>query len=347
MRWTDVALTVPAGFAGQGGYVLGPTSRHSWSVTPDANDAARRRYDRTAYRVAHEVLAAYSTSFGLGTRILGRRARSHIEAIYALVRVADEIVDTWHGDGADELLADLRAQVARARALGWSANLVVHAFARTARRVGITEAEIDPFFESMAMDLTVTEHDRASFDRYVHGSAEVVGIMCLRAFLNAERPAGAPVVEPDAESRAGALALGAGFQKINFLRDLATDSRDLGRSYFPGVAPDSLDADTLDLIVSEIGADLTTARAALPRLPGRARSAVAATLALYERLLAVLADTPPGEILGQRVRIADAHKLVIAGQAVLLESPWRGPTHGPAPSGSLSIGGAGRTEPAR
>jgi phytoene synthase len=302
-------------------------------VTPDANDDARRRYDDTAYRVAHEVLAAYSTSFGLGTRLLGRRARAHIEAIYALVRVADEIVDTPHGGDAAAPLAELRDQVARARATRWSTNLVVHAFARTAQRVGITEAEIDPFFDSMAMDLTMTEHDRASYERYIHGSAEVVGVMCLRTFLNADRAPGAPLVEPDPESLAGAMALGAAFQKINFLRDLAADSRDLNRHYFPGVTAETFDADTLDAIVSEIGADLTTARAALPRLPGRARSAVAGTLALYERLLAVLADTPPAEIVDRRVRIADAHKLVIAGQAVLLESPWRGPSAG-APGSS-------------
>lgn len=284
---------------------------------------ARRRYDLAAYRVAREVLAAYSTSFGLGTRLLGRRARAHIEAVYALVRIADEIVDTRGGDDAGELLEELRAQVSRAMAIGWSSNPVVHAFARTAARVGITEAEIDPFFESMATDLAVTEHDRASYERYVFGSAEVVGIMCLRVFLNADRPARTAVIEPDPVTVAGARALGAAFQKINFLRDLAADHRGLGRSYFPGVTPESLDADALDVIVAEIGADLTAARAALPLLPGRARAAVAATLALYERLLAVLADTPPEEIIERRVRIGDAHKIAIAGQAVLLESPWR------------------------
>ena len=291
-------------------------------MTTDAIRDARRRYDRTSYRVAREVLAAYSTSFGLGVRLLGSRARAHIEAVYALVRCADEIVDTYRGAGAGGALAELRCQVADARASGWSSNPVVHAFALTADRVGITDAEIDPFFDSMAMDLTVTDHDRDSFERYVFGSAEVVGIMCLRVFLNASRRPGDPLVEPDEATVAGARALGAAFQKINFLRDLAVDTR-LGRSYFPGVTPETLDAEALDTITTEIGADLTLARAALPRLPGRARAAVAATLALYERLLAVLADTPPEQIVERRVRIADAHKVFIAAQAALLESPWR------------------------
>jgi phytoene synthase len=296
-------------------------------VSPDANDDARRRFDDTAYRVAREVLNAYSTSFAMGTRILGRRTRRHVEAIYALVRVADEVVDTRGGPDRSELLAELRDQVARARRVGWSTNLVVHAFALTARRVGIPDTEIDSFFDSMAMDLTVTAHDRASYERYVHGSAEVVGAMCLRAFVNAERPAGAPLEEPDVDTAAGARALGAAFQKINFLRDLAADHRALGRSYFPGVTPESLDAEALDSIVSEIASDLLTARAALPRLPGRSRAAVAATLALYEHLLAVLADSPPAQIVDHRIRIGDAQKAYIAVQAALLQSPWRAAVH--------------------
>lgn len=281
----------------------------------------RRRYDRTAYRVAREVLASYSTSFGVGVRLLDRRTRHHIEAVYALVRVADEIVDTRRGDDAATMLAELRRQTEQAIERGWSSNLVVHAFARTAARVGITDAELAPFFDSMAMDLTVTTHDRASYEAYVHGSAEVVGIMCLRVFTSAGRPRGARLVDPDPEAVAGARALGAAFQKVNFLRDLATDYETLGRSYFPDVPPEALDADALDAIVTEIGTDLSTARAALPRLPGRARAAVAATIALYERLLAVLADSPPEEILRRRVRIRDPHKVVIAVQGVLLELP--------------------------
>lgn len=292
-------------------------------MIPSASNDDRRRYDRAAYRAAREVLTEFSTSFALGTRLLGRRARAHIEAVYGLVRVVDEIVDTGPRAHAQEELARIREQVERARTTGWSSNLLVHAFARTAAKAGITAAETEPFFESMEMDLTVTEHDDESYRRYVHGSAEVVGVMCLRVFLNADRPGGAALVEPEESTLAAARSLGAAFQKINFLRDLAADHGRLGRSYFPGVTPQTLDADRLDAIVSEIGTDLTTARAALPRLPGRARSAVAATLALYERLLAVLADTPPAEIARQRVRIADPHKVVIVSQAVLLESPWR------------------------
>lgn len=301
--------------------IVGPVSADLLSTVTQQE---RLRYDRTAYRVAHDVLAAYSTSFGLGTRLLGKSARAHIEAVYALVRIADEIVDTRGGDDAAAMLQELREQTARALGLGWSSNPVVHAFARTARRVGITDAEVGPFFDSMAMDLEITEHDQASYERYVHGSAEVVGIMCLRVFLNADTPEGSPIVESDAETVDGARALGAAFQKINFLRDLAADYSDRGRSYFPGVTPEALDADALDALVTEIGAELARARSSLPRLPGRARAAVAATLALYERLLARIADTPPEEILSTRIRISDPQKVFIAVQGALLELPGRG-----------------------
>jgi phytoene/squalene synthetase len=283
-------------------------------VTAGVRAASAALYDRTAARASRTVLAGYSTSFGLGTRLLGPRARRDIEAVYALVRIADEVVDTRGGADAGALLDELEAQTARALETGWSTNLVVHAFARTARRTGIGSAEIDPFFASMRADLTVQVHDRASYLLYVYGSAEVVGLMCLQVFLNADRRPGEPVRRPDADTVDGARALGAAFQKINFLRDLGADSGELGRCYFPGVAPTGPTDAQLAEILDEIADDLARARAALPRLPRRARTAVAATLALYDRLLADLAATPPEEVLSRRVRVSTPRKLaVLAG----------------------------------
>lgn len=303
--------------------------------------ASAALYDRTAARAARTVLAGYSTSFGLGTRLLGPRARRDIEAVYALVRIADEVVDTRGGDDAAALLDELEAQTARALASGYSTNLVVHAFARTARRVGIGAAEIDPFFASMRADLTVRVHDRESYLRYVYGSAEVVGLMCLQVFLNADRVPGEPVRRPDAATVDGARALGAAFQKINFLRDLGADSGELGRCYFPGVGPQGPSDAQLAAILDEIGADLARARAALPRLPRRARAAVATTLALYDRLLADLAATPPAEVLASRVRVSTPRKLAVvartlAGEAVRARGAVGG--HG-ALGGSGTAGG--------
>ncbi|MFC8191920.1 phytoene/squalene synthase family protein [Cellulomonas sp. NPDC057328] len=284
--------------------------------TPDDDTTGARLYDATAARASAVVLRAYSTSFGLGTRLLGPRTRRDIEAVYALVRLADEVVDTYRGPDAGAELDELEAQTARALVTGYSTNVVVHAFARTARRTGIGHAEVDPFFASMRADLTVRTHDRESYERYVYGSAEVVGLMCLRVFLDAERGPGDPPVEPSAAAVAGARGLGAAFQKINFLRDLGADRGDLGRSYFPDVDPEHLTDADVRAVLDEVEHDLAVARAALPELPPRARVAVEATLALYARLLDRLATTPAEDLEGRRVRVPGPEKAAVVGGVV-------------------------------
>lgn len=285
-------------------------------MTSASAATGRRRYDETAYRCAHVVLSDYSTSFGAGARLLDRPTRRHIDAIYALVRVADEIVDTVRGPDAADMLAALRAETDAALARGWSANLVVHAFALTARRVGITGAETDPFFDSMATDLTVGQHDRESVARYIYGSAEVVGVMCLRAFLNAHRPPGEPIAQPDDDVVAGARALGAAFQKVNFLRDIGDDAGRLGRDYFPESDGGLLDHGRLLAALDDIDGDLALARATLADLPPRPRAAVAATIALYTELFDDLSTRTPEEIRAERVRVADGRKVLVASRAV-------------------------------
>lgn len=279
------------------------------------DDAARSRalYDVTAARTGRLVLRAYSTSFGLGTSLLPAGSRRDIGAVYALVRLADEVVDTYRGPAAARALDELESQVSRALTSGYSTNLVVHAFARAARNVGIGRAEVDPFFASMRVDLSVRRHDRASFDAYVYGSAEVVGVMCLRVFLNSDRPAGAPIVEPDGATLAGARALGAAFQKINFLRDLRADGDGLGRTYFPfpDAVPGRLDEAQVSAVLDEISADLASARRALPALPGRARAAVSVTLALYAELLRRLQACVPAELASRRVRVPGPAKALV------------------------------------
>ncbi|MBO0899375.1 phytoene/squalene synthase family protein [Cellulomonas sp. zg-ZUI22] len=277
---------------------------------------ARRRYDTTAARASRAVLRTYSTSFGIGTRLLPPRSRADIEAVYALVRLADEVVDTYRGPDADDELDELEAQTARALVTGYSTNVVVHAFARAARRTGIGHDEIDPFFASMRADLSVREHDRASYDTYVYGSAEVVGVMCLKVFLSADRRPGDPVVQPSPQAVAGARALGAAFQKVNFLRDLGADHGDLGRSYLPGVDAGRLTDGDVHAVLDEVRDDLATARAALPLLPPRARCAVEATTALYDRLLRDLAATPPEDLTQRRVRVPGPVKAVVVGRVV-------------------------------
>ncbi|MEL0237776.1 MAG: squalene/phytoene synthase family protein, partial [Aquiluna sp.] len=142
-------------------------------------------YTQAAHKAAREVIYSYSTSFGLATRLLDASFRPHVENIYALVRVADEIVDgsAEQAKALDasidpaSLLGEFEQETYKAMQTGYSTNLIIHAFASTAREVGITKEIVEPFFYSMAQDLTQTEHDQESFDRYVYGSAEVVGLM--------------------------------------------------------------------------------------------------------------------------------------------------------------------------
>ncbi|MBE7325246.1 squalene/phytoene synthase family protein [Nocardioides sp. Y6] len=265
-------------------------------------------YDEVAEAAAGVVIRRYSTSFGLASRLLGREVRTHVRNVYALVRVADEIVDAPRPDGdagvRAHLLDELHAEVVRAVGVGHSANLVVHAFARTARTAGIGTDLIGPFFESMRMDLERVEHDATSFARYVHGSAEVVGLMCLRIFLLECR---------DADSRyqrlaPGAARLGAAFQKVNFLRDLATDVDDLGRTYFPGLDVETFDVAARDRLLDDIDADLAVAAVAIPQLPASSRRAVRAAHSLYSELSRRLRRTSPASIRSHRVRVPAPRK---------------------------------------
>lgn len=262
-------------------------------------------YTRVAEETASGVIRRYSTSFGVAAATLDRVTRQHIENIYSLVRLADEIVDGVAYEAgvsverAGELLDALEADTEEAMVSGYSTNLIVHAFSHTAKRVGITSELTRPFFESMRMDLHKTEHTAESFDRYVYGSAEVVGLMCLEAFLD-----GKPVNDGDRQTMvAGGRALGAAFQKVNFLRDLGADFVALGRSYFPGVTPDSLDQETLTRLLDDIDSDLALSAAALRLLPRSSRRAVALAHALFDELGRRLRRTPAEELIARRVRV--------------------------------------------
>ena len=274
-------------------------------------------YDATADGTASGVIRRYSTSFGLASRLLGPAVRQHVENVYALVRVADEVVDgpaTEAGLTVDEsrrCLDELESETERAMRQGFSANLVVHAFARTARATGFGPELTRPFFESMRADLSATEHDQESFDRYVHGSAEVVGLMCLRAFL-------AGHAYPDS-TRAlldeGATRLGAAFQKVNFLRDLAADFEHLGRSYFPGVDVTTFDEATKQRLVADIDDDLRVSGEVIPVLPASSRRAVALAHGLFAELNRRLEATPASSLIRTRVRVPDPVKVRIALRA--------------------------------
>lgn len=281
-------------------------------------------YTGTARGSSARVIGAYSTSFGLASRLLTRPVRRAIADIYALVRVADEIVDGPAAEaGVDaaerrRILDALEQETLAAMRRGFSANLVVHAFAVTAREVSLEEQLVGDFFDSMRTDIDPpATFDDDAFRRYVHGSAEVVGSMCLRAFML--EGGGAGTRHPEAEE--GARRLGAAFQKVNFLRDLADDCDRLGRSYFPGVDPDRFTDEQKNAIVADIDADLAAARRALRHLPRRARRATGAALGLFSALNRRLAAAPAERIRRERLSVPRRAKAAIVLRAIAGKDP--------------------------
>jgi phytoene/squalene synthetase len=288
-------------------------------VTPrrDADPTGLSLYDRTAETAAASVIRAYSTSFSLAARLLGPRPRPHVRNVYALVRIADEVVDgPAHEAGLDEAqqrlaLDALEQETTDAVARGFSTNLVVHAFARTARECGIGADLTAPFFASMRTDISTASHDDASHDAYVYGSAEVVGLMCLAVFQNAGAARPTP---PPPHIVAGARALGRAFQDVNFLRDLDHDAQQLGRDYLAVGDGARSRIEVLD----RIDGDLAAAAAVVPELPADCRRAVTAAHDLFAALSERLRAAPPG---GPRVRVPSAQKARLAAHAWLGGTP--------------------------
>lgn len=280
------------------------------------------RYDRMAVKAAHKVISSYSTSFSLATGLLSPSVRRDIRNLYAMVRIADEIVDgTVEAAGAshrecEQLLDDYEAAVLAAPAQRFHVDPVLHAYAQTARRCDFDPAHVRAFFASMRRDLTQSSHDQGSFDEYVYGSAEVIGLLCLQAFL-VDHPV------TDAERRrleAGARALGSAFQKVNFLRDLREDAGVLGRSYFPGVDITSLTEDDKSRLVAEIRGELADAAAVIPLLPPTARAGVLAATNLFAELNERIDATPAAELARRRISVPRRTKAAILAKAVARSS---------------------------
>jgi phytoene/squalene synthetase len=263
-------------------------------------------YDSVAQESSRLLTKRYSSSFGMASSLFDTSIRQDIYNIYGLVRLADEIVDTYRGDNAAMLLNDLEQDTYAAVASEYSTNLTVHAFQLTARKYGIDKELVAPFFTSMRTDLTAKRFNRKQYQTYIHGSAEVVGLMCLRVFCGGNQAQYEAL-------RPGAMSLGAAYQKVNFLRDIAEDWEQLERYYFPIGSYDSFDEPTKAAIIDDIAADFGRAEPAIRQLPTSARRAVTLSYRYYSKLLQQLRRTPAARIKQQRVRISKARKLALLG----------------------------------
>lgn len=274
-------------------------------------------YEHIACQAARQLTEAYSTSFSLASRLFAKDIRPHVYNIYGLVRIADEIVDTYRGPDAGQLLEDLERETYGAIDRGYSANVIVQAFVLTARKFHIGHQLIKPFFDSMRSDLSPRGFDRRTYQTYIYGSAEVVGLMCLRVFTAGDDKA-------YAELAPGARALGSAFQKVNFLRDLGDDNATLGRAYFPELQQQTLDEASKRLIIADIDKDFTLAAPYVKRLPVSARPAVEASYRYYQELLDALRAAPAETISRSRIRVPDGRKLWLLGQVTVKHRLGRG-----------------------
>lgn len=258
-------------------------------------------YDNISYKISKQVTNAYSTSFSMGIHVLNKSIHEPIYGIYGFVRLADEIVDTFHEYDKKALLDEFRADTYKAIDRKISLNPVLQAFQMAVNEYRIERDLIDCFLYSMEMDLEQKEHDQQSFEKYILGSAEVVGLMCLRVFCQGNE-------EEYQTLRPSAMKLGAAFQKINFLRDLKADFKEMGRSYFPGIDINTFTEESKKAIEADIDKDFKEAYIGIKQLPSNARFGVYTAYVYYYALFRKIQSTPSTTILSERIRIPNNKK---------------------------------------
>lgn len=263
---------------------------------------ARQLFDDVAIRFSRMTTRTYSTSFSLGIRCLKTELRDPIYAIYGYVRFGDEIVDTLHGYDKKALLDKFRSDTFEAIRDGVSLNPVLHSFQHVVNKYGIERPVIEQFLKSMEMDISMNIHDQASYEEYILGSAEVVGLMCLRVFLEGDE-------KQYQELKPLAMKLGSAFQKINFLRDLNADYNGLGRMYFPGIDLTNFDHETKRQIEADIDADFRLGLEGIRKLPKGCRFGVYVAYVYYKALLSKIMNTPANRVIAERIRIRNRHKI--------------------------------------
>ena len=260
-------------------------------------------YDDVAEQAAKQLTNRYSTSFSKAIRVFPAALQSDIYNIYGMVRIADEIVDTYKGKAATKILDEFESSLYVSLQRTYSPNIITHAFCLTAKRYNIDRELIAPFFKSMRIDSS-NNYDSTMYKSYIYGSAEVIGLMCLKVFVDGDD-------KRYKQLENGARALGSAFQKVNFLRDIADDNLRLGRYYFPVGSYAAFDEKTKKIIVADIKHDFEVAAPAIKDLPAAARPAVKLATVYYSALLKKIENTQPAELKQQRIRVSDLRKLFI------------------------------------
>jgi phytoene/squalene synthetase len=263
----------------------------------------KKLFDDVSFKCSVLVTKSYSTSFSMAVKMLAPSIRDAIYSIYGFVRFADEIVDSFHGFDKETLINDFENEYYKAQKLGISLNPILNSFQQTVVKYNISDDLIMSFLKSMKMDLIKSDyHTKQEYDEYIYGSADVVGLMCLKVFVNGND-------KKYNELKAEAMRLGSAFQKVNFLRDLKDDNLVLNRNYFPGVDLNSFDEKSKEMIIKEIEEDFRIALQGIKKLPLEAKFGVYTAYVYYTKLLKKLENTPYYEIGNSRIRVSNYTKV--------------------------------------
>ena len=261
-------------------------------------------FDQVSYNCSKLVTQKYSTSFSLATKMLAPEIRQAIYNVYGFVRFADEIVDSFHSYDKEALLLQFEKNYYLGKHQNISLNPILNSFIQTVNKYNIENELVQAFLKSMKADLYKNNYStQEEYNEYIYGSADVVGLMCLRVFVKGDE-------DKYQELKEAAMKLGSAFQKVNFLRDLKDDFEILNRSYFPNVNLKELDNTTKNQIINEIEADFDFAyRNGILKLPVEAKFGVYIAYKYYKRLLRKLKSVPSSQIMDTRIRISNGLKL--------------------------------------
>ena len=259
-------------------------------------------FDDVSVGCSKLVTKSYSTSFSLAVKMLAPSIRNAIYSVYGFVRFADEIVDSFHGYNKEKLIVDFEADYYKSYSEGISLNPILNAFQSTVKKYDIDDELVQAFLKSMKLDLHKSEYTNEEYKEYIYGSADVVGLMCLKVFVKGNQKKYDELKEP-------AMRLGSAFQKVNFLRDLKDDIELLNRSYFPDVNMVELNKESKQKIIKEIQHDFEVAYKGIMGLPNEAKFGVYTAYRYYKCLLKKLKKTPSNEIMNTRIRVSDPMKI--------------------------------------
>jgi phytoene/squalene synthetase len=269
----------------------------------------KQLFDDVSFKCSKLVTKNYSTSFSLAVYMLSPSIRDAIYSIYGFVRFADEIVDSFHGFDKEVLIDDFEKEYYKAYNSGISLNPILNSFQQTVKEYNITDDMVQSFLKSMKLDLVKSDyHSQEEYEEYIYGSADVVGLMCLKVFVSGH--------DNQYEALKGeAMRLGSAFQKVNFLRDLKDDNLLLNRNYFPGVDLKSFDENAKTTIIKEIEEDFRVAYQGIVKLPMEAKFGVYTAYVYYKKLLTKLKNTPYHQIGTSRIRVSNYTKAGLLAQS--------------------------------